>query len=96
VTPGAFQQNKAGADDVFVARLSADGSQVLASTYLGGGLFDLAYHVEVEQDGSIWVGGSESSSSSGARSGGSLGVSSRPGRTRSSCATPSVTRIPPR
>ena len=63
-TAGAFQPNNAGVEDVFVARLSPDGSQVLACTYLGGAQRDLAYHVEVEQDGSIWVGGSAENTNS--------------------------------
>jgi hypothetical protein len=36
-TPGALQTVNGGAQDSFVAKLSADGSRLLYSTYLGGG-----------------------------------------------------------
>lgn len=60
-TAGAFQTTPAGARDVFVARLSADGSQLLASTRLGGSARDSASWIHVDASGSIWVGGSTES-----------------------------------
>ena len=39
-TPGAFDQVKGGLEDGFVARLSADGSMLEWSTFLGGMFFD--------------------------------------------------------
>jgi hypothetical protein len=36
VTPGAFQDENAGGNDIFVSRLSDDGTSLIASTYLGG------------------------------------------------------------
>jgi hypothetical protein len=36
ITPGAFQTNLTGANDGVVAKLSADGTQALWATYLGG------------------------------------------------------------
>ena len=62
VTAGAFQPNRAGVDDVFIARLSADCSQVLACTWLGGASTDHVYQIRVAQDNSIWVCGDTRSS----------------------------------
>src|SRR5262249_12686738 len=39
-TANALQPNYGGGDDAFVARLSADGSALVYSTYLGGSSFD--------------------------------------------------------
>ncbi|MCZ4409567.1 PKD domain-containing protein [Cryomorphaceae bacterium 1068] len=35
-TPGAFQEESAGGTDIFISRLSDDGTELIASTYLGG------------------------------------------------------------
>ncbi|MGB6035795.1 MAG: hypothetical protein WBG42_05975, partial [Cryomorphaceae bacterium] len=35
-TPGAFQENSGGGVDIFISRLSSDGTELLGSTYLGG------------------------------------------------------------
>lgn len=35
-TPGAFQSEAAGGTDIFISKLSEDGTELLASTYLGG------------------------------------------------------------
>jgi hypothetical protein len=43
--------------DGFIAKLSADGSQLLASTYLGGSLGDGIEGVTVGPDGSMYVSG---------------------------------------
>jgi hypothetical protein len=58
VSAGAFDPGYGGGtDDAFVARLSADCSQVLAATFLGGSNRDRADFVQVASDGTIWVGG---------------------------------------
>ena len=50
-----------GMCDVFVAKVSPDGSKLLYSTYLGGTGDDYAYAVYSDAAGNVWVGGSTSS-----------------------------------
>ena len=60
-TPGAYDETIDGRHDVFVARLSADGTSLLYSTFLGGAQTDLASDIAVYPDGSaVVVGTSES------------------------------------
>jgi hypothetical protein len=54
-SPGAYRQN--GALDAFVARLSADGSRLLWSTYIGGAETEEVQALDLAPDGSIVVGG---------------------------------------
>lgn len=58
VTGGAFQTQLAGGTDGFVARVSADGSQLLASTFVGGLLNDNLEGPAVDAQGRIYVTGS--------------------------------------
>ena len=46
-----------GADDAFVAKISADGSQLIYSTYLGGNGSDTASGIAVDATGTAYVGG---------------------------------------
>ena len=46
-----------GEDDAFVAKLTADGSDILFSTYLGGGGFDAGASIAVDQSGNPIVSG---------------------------------------
>jgi hypothetical protein len=57
--PGAKRLQRAlrGTTDVFVAKLSADGSQLLYSTYLGGGDADVGYGIAVDAAGSAYITG---------------------------------------
>ena len=57
VTPGAVQRKSAGDSDAFVARLSADGSALVSSTYLGGDGFDAAWHIALDTGGNAYVTG---------------------------------------
>lgn len=69
VTPGAFQRNLAGARSVnaFILKLTADGSSLSYSTFLGGSgdgvnaAFDFAYGIAVDASGSAYVTGSTGS-----------------------------------
>lgn len=45
------------ASDVFVSKLSPDGSKLLWSTYLGGKGRDIGYAIAVATDGSAYIGG---------------------------------------
>jgi len=50
-----------GPADVFVTKLASDGSQVLYSTYLGGGWFDEAQGITVDDVGAAYVVGTTTS-----------------------------------
>lgn len=68
-TPGAFQRTFGGrggpttgqgtnyGGDVFVARISADGSQLMASTYVGGPEGEGAEGVGVDAQGNVYISG---------------------------------------
>jgi uncharacterized protein (TIGR03437 family) len=55
ITPDAVQGSIAGLDDVFVTRLSADGSRVIYSTVLGGVKSDRALGIASRGPGSVVV-----------------------------------------
>jgi hypothetical protein len=63
VTAGALQPTYAGASlvlavgDAFVARLSANGSSLLASTYLGGGFDESVEAIDVGPTGNVYAVG---------------------------------------
>jgi hypothetical protein len=62
-TPTAFDTSYGGGDlDVFVAKLAADGSALLYSTYLGGAGYDAAYGVVLDAAGNAVVAGFTSTS----------------------------------
>ena len=56
-TSGAIQTINAGAYDVFVTKIDPSGSQVLYSTYLGGGGWDVSNSIAVDKDGNAYVTG---------------------------------------
>jgi hypothetical protein len=56
-TPGVYDTTLSGNDDVFVACLDADGSQLLWSTYLGGSYDDWIYDLTLEEAGPITIAG---------------------------------------
>jgi len=65
ITPGAFQTSCAGScrlNDAFVTRLTADGTALVYSTFLGGGNFDDGYDIALGADGSAYVTGATYSS----------------------------------
>lgn len=53
----AFQQNLAGKADIFLTKLSPDGSQIVFSTYLGGSDSDQARGVSVDASGNAVIAG---------------------------------------
>lgn len=71
VTPGALQQTNGGGcsggtepicfDDAFVTKLSADGTQLLYSTYLGGSGSDMGQSIAVDGAGDAYVTGGTNS-----------------------------------
>ena len=60
--PALANAGGAPASDVFVSKLSADGSRLVWSTYLGGRGRDTGYAVAVGPDGAVYVGGVTESS----------------------------------
>jgi hypothetical protein len=61
VTAGAFQTSRLGPQDAFVARLAADGSALLWSTYLGGKDGEAAAGLALAADGGVVVAGGTTS-----------------------------------
>ena len=57
-----FQDNHAGSQDAFAARIAADGQTISYSTYLGGASDDTALGVAVNGGGEIYLAGSTGSS----------------------------------
>jgi hypothetical protein len=56
-TPGAYDRTFNGESDGFVAKLSADGSQLLYSTYLGGNWTDNPAGLAIDSAGQVVVSG---------------------------------------
>ena len=61
-TASALDKHYRGNEDAFVATLSADGSKVLDSTYLGGAAFDRAQGIALDAAGNAYVTGWTTSS----------------------------------
>ncbi len=61
VTSDAFQTGNHGSNDAFVAKLSADGTQLVYGTYLGGSGSDGATGIAVDAAGNAYVTGQTSS-----------------------------------
>ena len=57
ITASAFQPAVGGADDAFVMKLSASGSTVLYSSYLGGDNEEIAYGIAVDGTANAYVTG---------------------------------------
>jgi hypothetical protein len=61
-TPGAFQRTYGGGDnEAFVAKISADGSRLLASTFVGGSGNDRPEGVAVDAMGNVYFTGTTTS-----------------------------------
>ncbi len=57
----AYQRNYHGLTDAFITKVSASGSSVVYSTYLGGSGSDAGYGVAVDSQGAAYVSGNTSS-----------------------------------
>jgi hypothetical protein len=57
ITFGAFDSTFEGFEEPFVARLDAQGANLLYSTYFGGPLNDEIRALLARDDGSLWIGG---------------------------------------
>jgi hypothetical protein len=60
-TPGAYNTNNRGLEDVFVTKLSAAGNTLVYSTYLGGTNIDFGHAIAVDAAGAAYVTGITSS-----------------------------------
>jgi hypothetical protein len=56
-TPGANQTTKSNSDEIFIVKLSTDGSTLEYSTYLGGDHVDEAYSITIDMSGNAYVTG---------------------------------------
>ena len=61
-TGNAFDKRYGGSEDAFVAKLDADGSKLLDSTYLGGTAFERAQGIALDTAGNAYVTGWTTSS----------------------------------
>ena len=60
-TENAFQPANSGSYDAVVAKLSADGSRLIYSTYLGGESYEFGHGIAVDLAGAAYVAGSTGS-----------------------------------
>jgi hypothetical protein len=61
-TPGVLQRNYGGGDDdIFVAKLNGDASQLLFSTYIGGSGWDEGYNLQLLGERGILIAGATNS-----------------------------------
>lgn len=61
VTAGVVQPQLTGGTDIFVSKLSPDGSKLIYSTYLGGSAFDTAGAIALDSSNNVYLGGSTAS-----------------------------------
>ncbi len=57
----AIQATRAGGRDAFVAKIDVSGSNLLYSSYLGGGAVDISHGIAVDDSGSAYITGETSS-----------------------------------
>jgi len=61
-TPGVYDTTLGGTDDAYVTMLSANGSELEFSTYIGGGGFDRGLSITLDDMGHVYVAGDTLSS----------------------------------
>ncbi len=61
-TSGAYDESYNGWEDAFISKLNGDLTQLLASTYLGGGNVDGALALAIDASGNVYVAGDTYSS----------------------------------
>ena len=61
-TPGAFQASPPYPSNAFVTKINADGTNVIYSTYLGGGAEDFGVSIAVDSSGDAFIAGYTQSS----------------------------------
>jgi Beta-propeller repeat len=61
ISPEAVQPGLRGAGDVFVAKLTPDGTALVYATYLGGGADDLGRGIAVDATGAAYIIGETAS-----------------------------------
>ena len=57
VTVGAYDSSYSELEDVFITKLSSDGSAMLYSTYIGGEKLDIAYGIDVNSSENAYISG---------------------------------------
>ncbi|TFG08043.1 hypothetical protein EU522_00195 [Candidatus Thorarchaeota archaeon] len=57
VSQGCYDKSQNGKDDIFVMKMNNNGSEVLASTFLGGANVDHGKSLDLDEDGNIYVTG---------------------------------------
>ncbi len=63
VTPGAFDTERSGSSDVFVAKIHPTGSELVYATYIGGASDEWAADLALDESGAATITGSTLSSS---------------------------------
>ena len=61
-TMNPFQPTRIGSDEIFLSKLSSNGSMLVYSTFLGGSSWDDAYGIDVDSIGNIYITGETNSS----------------------------------
>ncbi|RLB88558.1 MAG: hypothetical protein DRH10_07400 [Deltaproteobacteria bacterium] len=56
-TPSAYQMDSAGSFDIVVTKFNADGSELMYSTYLGGGSGDYGWSIALDGDDNAYLTG---------------------------------------
>lgn len=62
VTSGVYQGTFGGIIDAYVSKLGPNGDYLVWSTYLGGSDWDMAYALDIDAQGNLYVGGYTASS----------------------------------